>query len=191
YVAGARRGDRDVGVLRQRRWTRRVDRRRVQAEPHIGTGGRRGAGRGGGAAGGLARRAAGEVPGTEGAVMRHGAKRRRRRVGRRGVGGACALLAALSLLVSACGLNVNAALPFAVESGSIRKVPQLEGVEITVGSKDFTENVLLAYIAQIALKAAGAEPIDFTNISGSNSARYALEKGQIDLMWEYTGTGWL
>ncbi|MGI5995526.1 glycine betaine ABC transporter substrate-binding protein [Saccharomonospora viridis] len=123
--------------------------------------------------------------------MRHGAKRSRRWAGRRGVRGACALLAALSLLVSACGLNVNAALPFDVESGSIRKVPQLEGVEITVGSKDFTENVLLAYIAQIALKAAGAEPIDFTNISGSNSARYALEKGQIDLMWEYTGTGWL
>lgn len=119
--------------------------------------------------------------------MRRGA-RRGRRVERRGI---CALLAVLPLLVSACGLNVNAALPFDVQAGSIREVPELQGVEITVGSKDFTENILLAYIAQIALKAAGADPIDFTNIAGSNSARYALENGQIDLVWEYTGTGWL
>ncbi|EIE97084.1 glycine betaine ABC transporter substrate-binding protein [Saccharomonospora glauca] len=103
----------------------------------------------------------------------------------------CALLAAMSLLVSGCGLNVNAALPYDVRPGSIRHVPELDGVEIVVGSKDFTENVVLAYITQLALKAAGANPIDFTNITGSNGARAALENGQIDLMWEYTGTGWL
>ncbi|EID54233.1 glycine betaine ABC transporter substrate-binding protein [Saccharomonospora xinjiangensis] len=115
----------------------------------------------------------------------------RRGAGIRGRRAVCALLAAMSLVVSGCGLNVNAALPFDVGPGSIRPVPELEGVEITVGSKDFTENTILAYITQLALKAAGAKPIDFTNITGSNGARAALENGQIDLMWEYTGTGWL
>ncbi|EHR59031.1 glycine betaine ABC transporter substrate-binding protein [Saccharomonospora cyanea] len=116
--------------------------------------------------------------------MRHGTSRAGRRV-------VCALVAAVSLLVSGCGLNVNAALPFDVRPGSIHHVPELDGVEIVVGSKDFTENVVLGYITQLALKAAGANPIDFTNITGSNGARAALQNGQIDLMWEYTGTGWL
>ncbi|NIJ14463.1 osmoprotectant transport system substrate-binding protein [Saccharomonospora amisosensis] len=105
---------------------------------------------------------------------------------------ASALAGAVLLLVtSACGLNVNAALPFSVGPGSIKPVPQLEGVEVTVGSKDFTEQVILGYIAELALEAAGADAIDLTNINGSNSARYALLDGQIDLQWEYTGTGWL
>ncbi|EHY89731.1 glycine betaine ABC transporter substrate-binding protein [Saccharomonospora azurea] len=116
--------------------------------------------------------------------MRRGANRAGRRA-------ACAVLATVSLLVSACGLNVNAALPFDVQPGSIRHVPELEGVELVVGSKDFTENIVLGYITQLTLKAAGATPIDLTNISGSNGARAALQNGQIDLMWEYTGTGWL
>lgn len=105
------------------------------------------------------------------------------------------LLAALAALVmttvSACGLNTNAALPFAVQPGSIKPVPELEGVKVTVGSKDFTEQVILGYIAELALEAAGAQAIDLTNINGSNSSRYALIDGQIDLQWEYTGTGWL
>jgi osmoprotectant transport system substrate-binding protein len=101
-------------------------------------------------------------------------------------------LVALSLVATAaCGLNVNAALPFEVRPGSIRPVPELAGVEITVGSKDFTEQIILGYIAELALEAAGADAVDLTNISGSNSSRYALLDGQVDLQWEYTGTGWL
>lgn len=104
----------------------------------------------------------------------------------RALGGAVLLLA-----TSACGLDVNAALPFSVGPGSIRPVPQLQGVDVTVGSKDFTEQVILGYLAELALEAAGANAIDLTNINGSNSSRYALLDGQIDLQWEYTGTGWL
>ncbi|WP_197319489.1 glycine betaine ABC transporter substrate-binding protein [Saccharomonospora sp. NB11] len=114
--------------------------------------------------------------------MRRGANRRRV---------LCAVLAAVSLLVSACGLNVNAALPYDVQPGSIPHMPELEGVEIVVGSKDFTENVVLSYLTQLTLKAAGASPVDLSNIAGSNGARAALQNGQIDVMWEYTGTGWL
>ncbi|GHF58503.1 osmoprotectant transport system substrate-binding protein [Amycolatopsis bartoniae] len=97
----------------------------------------------------------------------------------------------LASSLTACGLNVNAALPYDVQPGSIRPVPSLEGMTVTVGSKDFTENIILGYMAELALSAAGAHVIDLTNISGSNSARQALLNGQIDLSWEYTGTGWI
>jgi osmoprotectant transport system substrate-binding protein len=43
----------------------------------------------------------------------------------------------------------------------------------------------------IVLQAAGAKVTDLTNIPGSAAARQAHLQGDIDLMWEYTGTGWL
>jgi osmoprotectant transport system substrate-binding protein len=97
----------------------------------------------------------------------------------------------LASSLTACGLNVNAALPYKVQPGSIRPVPSLTGLSVTVGSKDFTENIILAYLAELALSAAGADVTDLSNISGSNSARQALLNGQVDMSWEYTGTGWI
>ncbi|WP_447002529.1 glycine betaine ABC transporter substrate-binding protein [Saccharothrix isguenensis] len=99
--------------------------------------------------------------------------------------------AAAVLLTSACGLESSFALPFEVAPGSIQPVPELAGVDIAVGSKDFTENQVLGYIAEVALVAAGAEVRDMTNIQGSNSARQALLTGDVDLSWDYTGTGWI
>jgi osmoprotectant transport system substrate-binding protein len=99
--------------------------------------------------------------------------------------------AAAVLLTSGCGLESSFALPFEVAPGSIRPVPELEGLDIAVGSKDFTENQVLGYIAEVALVAAGAEVRDMTNIQGSNSARQALITGDVDLSWDYTGTGWI
>ncbi|WP_158879910.1 glycine betaine ABC transporter substrate-binding protein [Amycolatopsis anabasis] len=105
---------------------------------------------------------------------------------------ALALLTGACLLAATgCGLDVNAALPFQVLPGSIQPVPELRGLSVTVGSKDFTENILLGYMAEMALSAAGANVVDLTNITGSNSARQALVGGQIDLYWEYTGTAWI
>lgn len=97
----------------------------------------------------------------------------------------------LASTLAGCGLNVNAALPYDVQPGTIRPVPSLEGLNVTVGSKDFTENIILGYLAELALSAAGADITDMTNIAGSNSARQALLSGQIDMSWEYTGTGWI
>jgi osmoprotectant transport system substrate-binding protein len=114
----------------------------------------------------------------------------RRFTGKRRLGGILGVVL-LAATLSACGLNVNAALPYNVRPGSIRPVPGLEGQTVTVGSKDFTENIILGYLAELALSAAGAKVVDLTNISGSNSARQALLNGQIDLSWEYTGTGWI
>lgn len=66
----------------------------------------------------------------------------------------------------------------------------LEGASFTVGSKEFTEQLILGQIAIIALENAGADVTDSTNITGTDNVRAALDSGEIDMYWEYTGTGW-
>jgi osmoprotectant transport system substrate-binding protein len=100
-------------------------------------------------------------------------------------------LTAVAVLVAGCGLDAGYKVPFDVGPGSIEPVPELQDVPITVGSKNFTENILLGYIALVALTAAGADVQDLTNIQGSPSNRQALQVGDIDLYWEYTGTSWI
>ncbi|WP_127784551.1 glycine betaine ABC transporter substrate-binding protein [Rhodococcus sp. X156] len=94
-------------------------------------------------------------------------------------------------LVASCGLQSGSAVPLAVEPGSIQPVPALEGVSLTVGSKDFTEQLILGYMIEYALSAAGADVRDLTNIQGSNSTHQAMLNGQVDITFEYTGTGWI
>lgn len=67
----------------------------------------------------------------------------------------------------------------------------LAGAELTVGSKEFTESILLAQITAVALENEGAQITDQTGISGSATVREALETSEIDLYWDYTGTGWV
>jgi osmoprotectant transport system substrate-binding protein len=102
-----------------------------------------------------------------------------------------ALAAACTVLVGGCGLEAGATLPFDVGPGSIEEEPSLRDVPIRVGSKNFTEQILLGYIAEVALTAAGADVEDMTNIQGSTPVRQALEVGDLDLYWEYTGTSWI
>ncbi|OLF06408.1 glycine betaine ABC transporter substrate-binding protein [Actinophytocola xanthii] len=78
-----------------------------------------------------------------------------------------------------------------VGEGSISRIDELSGVQLTVGSKEFDEQLLLGQVAIVALRAAGADPVDRTNITGSANVRQALTSGEIDLYWEYTGTGWI
>ncbi|MGW6374981.1 glycine betaine ABC transporter substrate-binding protein [Rhodococcus sp. NPDC055112] len=101
------------------------------------------------------------------------------------------MVAATAVTLASCGLESGGALPLKVGPGSITPVPELEGAPITVGSKDFTEQIILGYIIEFALSAAGADIRDLTNIQGSNSTRDAQVHGQIDLTYEYTGTGWI
>jgi len=99
---------------------------------------------------------------------------------------------ALSLSLSACGLGTAGGfVPAAALAGPLSDAPSLDGAEIAVGSKNFTENILLGKIALIVLQAAGADVDDLTNIPGSSATRQAHTNGDIDAMWEYTGTGWL
>jgi osmoprotectant transport system substrate-binding protein len=97
----------------------------------------------------------------------------------------------LAATLSSCGLTVNQAVPYDIRPGSIQPIPSLQGLKVTVGSKDFTENIILAYMAEMALTAAGADVVDLSDIKGSNSSRQALLSGQTDVTWEYTGTGWI
>ena len=98
---------------------------------------------------------------------------------------------ACAALVASCGLQSGGAVPLPVGPGSIQPVAALEGVSLTVGSKDFTEQVILGYFIEFALVAAGADIRDLTNIQGSNSTHQALLAGQVDLTYDYTGTGWI
>lgn len=67
----------------------------------------------------------------------------------------------------------------------------LAGASLTVGSKEFTESHVLGQITALALEDAGATITDQTGISGSATVREALETGEIDIYWDYTGTGWV
>lgn len=115
-------------------------------------------------------------------------KRRARHI-RRGAAAAAATL--LIAVVTACGLEAGGAVPLPVGPGSIEPIPALDGVRITVGSKDFTEQNILGYLIEFALTAAGAQVRDLTNITGSNSLRDAQLHGQVDVAYDYTGTGWI
>lgn len=112
---------------------------------------------------------------------------------RRSIRAAVALLATATCttLVAACGLQSGGAVPLDVKPGSIQPVDALKGVSLTVGSKEFTEQVILGYVIEFAMMAAGADVHDLTNIQGSNSTHQALRNGQVDLTYEYTGTDWI
>ncbi|REE95645.1 glycine betaine ABC transporter substrate-binding protein [Thermomonospora umbrina] len=77
------------------------------------------------------------------------------------------------------------------EPGSLAKGVSLDGVTLTVGSKEFTEQLLLCQITALALRSAGAEVKEKCGLQGSNTTRAALTSGSIDMYWEYTGTAWI
>lgn len=90
--------------------------------------------------------------------------------------------AGLALLLTACGGG---------DGGGAAGNGELAGAQLTAGSKEFTESILLAQITSLALEDAGATVEDKTGISGSATVREALESGEIDFYWDYTGTGWV
>lgn len=98
---------------------------------------------------------------------------------------------ALTVLLAGCGLGAGSAVPLRVGPGSIEAHPALEGVPITVGSKEYTEQVIMGYILQFTLAAAGADVRDLTGIVGSRSTREAQLSGQVDIAYEFTGNAWI
>ncbi|WOC11370.1 glycine betaine ABC transporter substrate-binding protein [Gordonia sp. MP11Mi] len=86
-------------------------------------------------------------------------------------------------LISSSGTLRSAHLPDDAEP--------LRGADITVTSKAFTEQVVLGKIAATYLAAAGADVKDMTGAPGAASSRQAQLRGETDLQWEYTGTGWV
>ncbi|MFH8563737.1 glycine betaine ABC transporter substrate-binding protein [Streptomyces sp. NPDC017988] len=94
-------------------------------------------------------------------------------------------------LLAGCGLTSGSPMVDDVRPGSIGRGLPLKGADLTVTSKEFTEQLILGAIMGIAFEAAGAEVLDRTGIQGSIGAREAVKSGDADAMYEYTGTAWI
>jgi osmoprotectant transport system substrate-binding protein len=93
------------------------------------------------------------------------------------------MIAVLTFVVTGCGGGGG--------GGGTAGGIDLSDSEFTVGSKEFTEQLILGQITLQALEAAGATVNDQIGLAGTVAARKALESGEIDMYWEYTGTGWI
>lgn len=109
-----------------------------------------------------------------------------------------AALVALTMLMVGCNGDETPAgdgedEPAAEETGeeAVAEQVDLSGASVTVGSKEFTEQRIVGQMAVVALEEAGADVTDQTGLQGTEVVRNALEAGEIDLYWEYTGTGWI
>ena len=76
-------------------------------------------------------------------------------------------------------------------SGQIQKDDANSSVDLTIGSKNFTEQKVLGEIYAQALGAAGYTVKKELNLGDENTALKALEGGQISAYPEYTGTALL
>jgi len=94
---------------------------------------------------------------------------------------------ALGLTLTACGGGGGGGGD--AGGGSLSAV-KLDGATFRVGSKEFTESQLLGEITIQALKATGAKVEDQTKIQGTTNVRSAMISNQLDMYWDYTGTGW-
>ena len=105
-----------------------------------------------------------------------------------------ALLAAIAalacaVLLAACGDDDNKS---STDSGAGAKViernPDNAGKQLTVGSKNFTEQFILGEIYAQALQAAGYKVKKDLNLGSEQIALKALKGGDVDAYPEYTST---
>lgn len=94
------------------------------------------------------------------------------------------LVAVLALVAAACGDDSDSSSDDGSGGGD------LDGVSLTVGSKDFTENILLGEMLTQALEATGADVDNQINLGGTQVNREALLAGDITVYPDYNGTGW-
>ena len=94
-----------------------------------------------------------------------------------------ALLLAATTTLAGCGASgTNTA-------GADAAAGTLAGETISLGTKGFTEHFLLTEMTRLLLEDAGAE-VSIRDLPSTQQVRQALEGGDIDMYWEYTGTGW-
>lgn len=66
------------------------------------------------------------------------------------------------------------------------------GGSIAIGSKQFTEQQLLGYMSYHTLdENTDLDVVDEVGLGGTTTNFQALQEGEIDTYWEYTGTAWL
>ncbi len=95
-----------------------------------------------------------------------------------------AVSAVLALAAAGCGDDSSGGVT------SQNSDVDLSGASFTVGSKEFTEQLILGQMTIQLLENAGADVSDETGITGTSNARKALTSSEIDMYWDYTGTGW-
>jgi osmoprotectant transport system substrate-binding protein len=107
------------------------------------------------------------------------------------------VLAALALLVSslaiaACGDDEEEGGGGGGQAGedqaAIQSNPDNKATTVTVGSKNFTEQLILGEAYSQALQAAGYTVKKQLNLGDEKTAKKALDEGEIDAYPEYTGT---
>jgi len=89
-----------------------------------------------------------------------------------------AMLMAMSLILTGCSASAN----------EMETEEKAKNVEITIGSKLFTENIILSKMLVKYLEHNGYQVVDESGLGATGVARAALVSGQIDAYWEYTGT---
>jgi glycine betaine/choline ABC-type transport system substrate-binding protein len=101
-----------------------------------------------------------------------------------------ALLATLVLAfgVTACGGDDDDDGDGEATATAIEENPDNNDVQITVGSKNFTEQFILGEIYAQALEAAGYDVSTDLNLGSEQIALRALEDGEVDAYPEYTST---
>lgn len=77
---------------------------------------------------------------------------------------------------------------FFVAMALVFPVQGIQADEVVVGSKEFTEQIILGQITLMVLEEHGIPVQDETNLGGTLVLREAQEYGEVDICWEYTGT---
>ena len=105
------------------------------------------------------------------------------------------VLACSALVFAACGEDEQepAASPAPEEpaAGQIQRNEENAAVELTIGSKNFTEQKVLGEIYAQGLEAAGYTVDTDLNLGDEQTALAAVKGGEIDAYPEYTGTALL
>jgi osmoprotectant transport system substrate-binding protein len=105
---------------------------------------------------------------------------------------ALGLVLALALVAAACGDDADDTTAPDENGNGNGEFSELDlsGVSISVGSKDFTEQLILGEMLVQSFEAAGASVTNQVNLGGTQVNRQALLEGEIDVYAEYNGTGW-
>ncbi|WP_226532434.1 glycine betaine ABC transporter substrate-binding protein [Microbacterium paraoxydans] len=100
-------------------------------------------------------------------------------------------IASVSLAALAAGALVLTGCSSSSTGGAGAQGDELDGLTGEIGSKDFSEQYILAYMTAELLNAHGADVEANTKLVGSANVRQALENDQFLGYWEYTGTSWI
>jgi osmoprotectant transport system substrate-binding protein len=104
---------------------------------------------------------------------------------------ATALILIAALALTGCGGNAQSGAAQTEGASGGEEIAAGSGDPVRIGSKDFTENLILAEIYALALEDKGGLAVERDFGLASSSVHTALLNDEIDVYPEYTGTGLL